>query len=222
MNMTDLHRPVAGILSAIFLAGALSGCGESDFDVNRKPPLVDRAVAASMVKCDLQENRPQQIPYEARLRMALNTASSAALDKLHENEVTICLDQRLPEMKLGFWSRHIQGAYYPEAKVLSLRDNGRNPQTQSWYEGKITRWSGDNINKLSSEVLGTPKDSQMQLSAIYSYYCGKGCTRNDLEWHAATIYSGHMEKNPHIREAPIRSEPAPLHATGPVLRTALN
>ena len=198
MDMTPLHKPVAGILSAIFLAGALSGCGESDFDKARKPELIDRAVATSLYRCDLQDKKPQEIPYEARLRQVLAEADSAALDKLEEHGVAVCLDQRLPDGKYGFWDKEIKGAFYAEAKILSLWDNGRNPATQSWYQRTILSRAGESIEKLADNVLGTPEAAHMQLGATYN--CGKGCTT--WKWKDAAEFTDELGQNPDLVNPP--------------------
>lgn len=207
MDMTPLHKPVAGILSAVFLAGALSGCGESDFDKARKPELIDRAVATSLYRCDLQEKKPQEIPYEARLRQVLAEADSVALDKLEEHDVAVCLDQRLPAGKYGFWDREIKGAFYAEAKILSMWDNGRNPATQSWYQHSILYRAGESIEKLADNVLGTPEAANMQLGATYS--CGKNCTT--WKWKDATEFADELGQNPALVKPPA----APANQTPP-------
>ena len=195
MNMTDLHRPVAGILSAIFLAGALTGCAESDFDQARKPELINRAVATSLVKCDLQDNRAQEIPYESRLRLVLAQADSVALDKLHENGVAVCMDRRLEHTHRDFLDYSIRGIFYAEAKILAMRDNGRNPLTQSWYETNILYRAGDSINELADEVLGTPEAQNMQVGSTY----GKG---SHWDWRNASRFADELSKNPALKIAP--------------------
>ncbi len=213
MNMTPLHRPVAGILSALFLAGALTGCAESDFDKARKPELIDRAVAAALVKCDLQDKKPQEIPYEARLRLVLEKADSVALDKLEENGVTVCMDQRLPHVKTGFFDTRIKGIFYAEAKILSMWDNGRNPATQSWYETNILYRAGDSIEDLADDVLGTPDAGKMQIGSTY----GKG---HHWDWRDAGRFSDELAKNPDLKNAP--AAPAESHRSGPLLTAQLN
>lgn len=217
MNMTSLHRPVAGILSAIFLAGALTGCAESDFDKARKPELIDRAVATSLVKCDRQDKKPQEIPYEARLRLVLETTDSAALDKLHENGTAICMDQRIPRQNdAGFWSRPIKGIYYADKNIVSLWDNGRNPETQSWYETDITDWGSRSLEKFADTVSGTEAAATMQVGSTYS--CGKSCVT--WKWKEAAEFSKQLEKNPTLRDAPAAQ--AENIRSGPLLTAQLN
>lgn len=205
MNMTPLHKPVAGVLSAIFLAGALSGCSESDFDKARKPELIDRAVATSLYRCDLQEKKPQEIPYESRLRLVLAEADSVALDKLEEHGVAVCLDQRIPQTKYGFWDKEIQGIFYNKAKILSMWDNGRNPATQRFYERDILDRAGESIEKLADRVLGTPEADKMQVGATYS--CGKSCIT--WKWKEAAEFSNQLNTNSVLKSAPAAKAETP-------------
>ncbi|MFN3828157.1 MAG: hypothetical protein ACK4NR_11110 [Micavibrio sp.] len=206
MNMTTLNKPVAGLLTAIFLASALTGCGESDFDIARKPDLVDRAVATAMAKCDTQDSRPQQIPYESRLRQALAEADSATLDRLHDEGVTVCLDQRLKEGDYGFWDKEIKGIYYPSEKVMSLWDNGRYPQDQSWYETKVTTRSGISLDRFASEVISEKGMNDMQIGATYS--CGKGCIT--WHWKNAGKFTDELAQNPDFMKAPVAPQAQPV------------
>ncbi|MCM2344939.1 MAG: hypothetical protein NDJ24_10310 [Alphaproteobacteria bacterium] len=216
--MTKLQKPVAGILSAVFLAAALSGCGESDFDLARKPELIDKAVAAAMEKCDLQDNKPQQIPYDARLRQVLAGAESNALDSLREEGVTVCLDQRLTKGDYGFFDKTIRGVYYPESKIISVWDNGRDPTDQSWYETKSTDWGGESITKFASEVAGKADMNEKQIGA--TYFCGKGCVT--WHWKAASGFKDEVGKNPHLDNAPLAPD-VPLYSPAtPLLRASLN
>ncbi|QQG36962.1 MAG: hypothetical protein HYS17_04105 [Micavibrio aeruginosavorus] len=208
MNMTSLQKPVAGLLTAVFLASALSGCGESDFDKARKPELIERAVATSLERCDTQDKKPQEIPYEARLRLALEKADSVALDKLEENGIAVCLDQRLPHVKTDFFDTRIRGIFYAEAKIVSLWDNGRNPETQSWYETNILYRAGESIENLADEVLGTPDAAKMQIGSTY----GKG---QHWDWRDASRFSDELTKNPHLKVPP-----APPSV--PLLQASLN
>lgn len=195
MNMTPLHKPVAGILSAVFLAGALSGCSESDFDKARKPELIDRAVATSLYRCDTQQSKAQEIPYESRLRLVLAQADSIALDKLDEHGVAVCLDQRLSNTKRDFLDTSIRGVFYAEAKILSMRDNGRNPATQKWYETDILYRAGDSIEDLADDILGTPDASRMQIGSTY----GKG---HVWDWKDASRFGDELGKNPDLKTPP--------------------
>jgi hypothetical protein len=217
MNMTPLHRPVAGILSAIFLAGALTGCAESDFDKARKPELIERAVATSLQRCDTQDKKPQEIPYQARLRLVLATTDSAALDKLHDNGTAICMDQRLSKQNdVGFWSLPIKGIYYADQNIVSVWDNGRNPDTQSWYETDITDWGSRSLEKFADTVSGTDAAASMQVGSTYS--CGKSCVT--WKWKEAAEFSKQLEKNPVLKEAPAaRAESFP---SGSMLTARLN
>lgn len=213
MNMTPLHRPVAGILSAIFLAGALTGCAESDFDKARKPELIERAVATSLLRCDTQDKKPQEIPYEARLRLVLEKADSVALDRLEENGIAVCMDQRLPHVKTGFLDTRIKGIFYAEAKIVSMWDNGRNPATQSWYETNILYRAGESIEDLADDVLGTPDAAKMQIGSTY----GKG---HSWDWRDASRFSDELEKNPDLKNPPAAK--AENFPSGPMLTARLN
>ena len=131
---------------------ALMAC-ESTEDIARKPALVDEIVETSLGRCDLQKEFTQTATYETRLEEVLMKAYAESLDFILENNVTVCLDQRLEDArkKGGTWDLPAHALYYTEANVLSLFDNGDDYDHTGTFETTASSYGGKALDRFDYE-----------------------------------------------------------------------
>lgn len=181
----------------------LAGCGESNFDIARKPQLIEDAVSQSLEVCDTKSNAGD-ISYEQRLRTVLKDVDSVAFDKLKDAGMIICLDHRLSDQKTGFFDSEILGIYYPNENTVTLWDNGKDPAKEWFYRRTSTDWSEENIENLAGSIVGTERAADMNVGGTYAQYCGKNCTQIRWKWWDASSFSKELKKNPDLNTPPVQ------------------
>ena len=179
---------------------AAIGFCESTEDLARKPELIDRVVEQSLRYADTQRHYEQDSTYEERLRQLLPNASSYSLDRLIEENVIVCLDQRLSRQNTGFWSTSIRAIFYngDEQKVLSLRDNGMlNP---GFFDSDNLSYCSSIFNKTAEYIL----DRNNQSPVIAGYIAGS--KSKYFTWDSGRGFKYEFERNPELREPPLTNE----------------
>ncbi len=197
----------AGALSAIFVvaAGLLTGC-ESGYDAARKPELVEHITGQSLEKCQLDGQNPAA--YKARLSAALGQAYSESLDVLIAKDVTVCLDQRLPNIEKSWYQNTPLAVYYNNeaSPVLTLYDNGKLPQENGFFETGVDSYSGGAIDKIAEKIAERDFVSGDNILMAGRESCGKNCSTT--RWRGETDGWGNtgskLENNPGLRIAPVR------------------
>ncbi len=172
----------------------LSAC-ESDEDIARKEGLADELIKSSTVSCDLQSEPPQTEHYTARLKSVLMDTMSKTLDFIIENDITVCLDQRLGSQSLGFFDYKADALFYPETKTLTLSDNGDYADFHSDnLLSEFKRQYGD--GELASI-------NQLQMGYTYSRSRGKG-RKTVHNWEDNAESKGAIENNPYLLTPPLK------------------
>ncbi|MBI1215038.1 MAG: hypothetical protein GC185_04365 [Alphaproteobacteria bacterium] len=178
------------------------GFCDSTQELARKPGVIDALVQRALERADTQDDRPQNPPYAARLRAALDRASTSTLECLLENDVTVCLDQRFSQMKSGFFDTEIVAAFYndKDAKVLSLFDDG----TDKGYflQRGLLDCADDALNGAACEIVKR-KDKLPALSFGCMEFNAATKT-NTFEWENARGYAKEIRKNRWLVKPPLR------------------
>lgn len=173
------------------------GLCESTADLARKPQLIDNIVDYSLHYADQQTHYEQDSTYEQRLRAVLPCASAYTLDKLIENNVIVCLDQRLGHQNIGFWSTEIRALFYngDEHKVLSISDRGYlNP---GFFGRDIRDRCSSIFNKAAYDIIG-----KNDTKAIIGGYIA-GSKSKYFTWNSRKDFNYEFERNPELREPPL-------------------
>lgn len=185
---------------------------EQGEELTRKPELIDQIVAFSIASCPHQTRFPEKGTYEQRLREVLNTGvRSQAFDALMNKNVTICLDQRIPDFKGHFIDNTFYAAYYYNdgKPVLALRDNGKLAKHTGALDTDNKERSDEIINKFASKyLLGEHAPEMPMLAYKESSSCGKGCTNYYAQWVDATKYASKLKAH-HGMDAPSLRADAP-------------
>jgi len=194
------------LAASFMIALAVAGCGESQFDLARKPELIEQVVASAIEKCDMKEPIRHDATYEQRLRTILHGAESESLDFLITNGVTVCLDKRMPNQVNGFWDKEMGAIYYGgDTKVIGLWDNGIVAEGREVFKRDTLDYNSDFITKFPSYV----RDGDFSLSDQFAfggrYNCGKGCTTE--RWKSQQDFDQDtIAKNPQLMKPPITSD----------------
>lgn len=129
-----MKSTAAKIGSALIPVFLLAGCYESVEDIDRKPELVTQLADQAVEACDAEDtNIWRTMDYRERLEVVLRNQSANTLDFLIENNVVVCMDDRLPEANHPL-TKDIRAMFYPSATesgqhVLALSDDGEYPET---------------------------------------------------------------------------------------------
>ncbi len=203
---------VAGVSIALVAAFAIAA-GESTADLQRKPELVDLMLNQAEQTCVIQDDPMDAAPYLDRLQDVLQETRSEALDFLLANKISVCLDKRLSEQDNGFLSRDIQGVYYPDARVVTLNDNGNDPSNSgffSWSAGtngpRFLREFKDNFGGYFSEYSGVQNVTKPLVAHKYTTSCGKSCTTTHYDWDTNGGWGvpNALDNNPALYKPPVR------------------
>lgn len=194
--------------AALAIVFSMAVGGETDADLQRKPELVDLLADRAVATCELQQSELDQIPYIERLEDVLAQTESHALDYFKENGIVICLDKRLQGQQGSPGGGGKAGAiYYPDEKVVSLWDNGKDPAQTSIFELDATT-RGDRYLDSFTHILDG-KGSLSQLSGplfAHSYRGGVGFYRQTkYDWHNEAEQNMHavFDAQPFLRDAPV-------------------
>ena len=187
---------------------AAVGFCESTADLERKPALLDKIVKNSLYYADPQTALSKGASYESRLRLALGQASTANLERLIHEQVTVCLDQRLANLESGFWDSEIYAVYYDdgERKVLGLYDNGKSYEDTGFFETGVIDHSEDAIDDLIEEVFDEGRAPSFLLGTTHTVSTGKS-TYTYFEWHDEGDFESELRKNPALRTPPLKKGP---------------
>ena len=205
---------VAGTAASLVLVFALAGC-ERESDIQRKAELANQMIDDSVATCVIQDSVSDAKPYVERLRDVLMETRSTSLDYLIENDITVCLDKRLQDQHNGFWGDDAEGIYYPDVKVISLWDNGKDENTRGVFEiSAATR--GDRFLDNFDDTFGGWLSKYESLSDVttplfahhYTTRSGKSSTTH-YKWHDSEQRNmGEVfVHQPQLREPPIVAHP---------------
>ena len=136
MRNTSIKKYASGMLSVLFLAGAVGGCGTIDIVPERD------AHAARMVELSLKTpplcnttyilNGTEEMPYRERLQRLLNLLTVPQMEILNRHKVQVCLDQRHASTNRGFFGGTFNNIFYPATKergpIVTFYDDGREPK----------------------------------------------------------------------------------------------
>lgn len=190
--------------ASLIIAFSLAGCGESKIDIARKPELVTAMVSDSMSKCKINEPAIRDSDYETRLRSVLLETKSASLDYIKANSITVCLDARIPNQKIGFWDHRVDAVYYggQTNRVIGLWDNGMAGEGRSLLHQDTTDYDSNFLNKFSEYA----NDGDFKLTDHFAfggrYSCGKGCITE--RWKAEGDFDNDtITKNPELLKSPV-------------------
>lgn len=194
--------------AALGLIFTMAVGGESEADLQRKPELVDLLAARAVATCELQQSEIDQIPYIPRLEEVLSQTESHALDYFRENGIVICLDKRLQDQAGAPGGGGRAGAiYYPDQKVISLWDNGKDPAQTGTFEIDATTRGGKYLDSFTHIFDGKGTLSQLSEPLFAHYYrSGVGAFRQTkYDWHDAVEQNMHavFDAQPFLRDAPV-------------------
>lgn len=189
---------------------ASAGFCESTHDLSRKPDLVRQITTYSLASAS-----PKSLPdatYESRLQRASHEADSASLDQLIANQVIVCLDQRLPNLKTSPLDNVVYYAFYNTGgqKILSLYDNPKRPEDVGFFETSVADYSGPAVNGLAKDILGQKNIPPALLGNTYYDVATKGYR---IKWVEAS--DGEIQKNPSLKEPPAGIRPLLPQPTTP-------
>ena len=209
MSMSLGHK-MANSAVALSLVFGLTACGEADFDLQRKPELVDLLMNRSMATCIMQKSELDQAPYQSRLKDVLMETKSTALDFMKSNGITICLDQRLSNQETGFFSYEAQGVYYPKQKIVSLWDNGKVEAQAPWYGTKTATDNGPTfLNRFANNTFGGFFSDYSSVKNVNDFMlahkyrcCGKHASTH-YDWETASDAGGILTANPALQVPPV-------------------
>ena len=191
-------------LSSLFMVAAvLTGCGESEADLARKPDLAQKIATQSLENCARSENDGWR-DYAHRLLPLLMDAKSSSLDVFAYNNITICLDRRLPKQDKHWYESAVWAVYYDAAsgRTVTLWDNGLSREDVGWFEQHAGTYGAKGIDQFADawrEASGFGHDMVGELGS-----CGKGCTT--IKWKDIPDYArqDRWHSVPHIERAPVR------------------
>lgn len=175
------------IFALATLGLVLAGC-ESSADKARKPEVADAMVEQSVAACETGPVNGSPEQYAQRLRNILMDTRTADMDLLRQNNITVCLDQRLANQNNGWLDRRMEGVFYNnggKGSVLTLWDNGKGP---SFWSKDASDWGSRLIHNFAYEVRkGRIQSTDAHWYGYeYSYTtsCGKDCTTTnyDVDW----------------------------------------
>jgi hypothetical protein len=180
---------------------------ESADDHARKPEAAAKLLAAS-----LPAPEGADAGYEARLTDVLMRTRTKHLDMLSASEVRVVLDTRLPQQKLEYGDRRIDGIFYdtPGAKMVALWDDGT-AEKSSWLRETPAVHASTMLEKLAQALKDGIK-GDMYASRFTTVDAAPGVgiasTLTLTEWKRPALFEpGAMQKNPALRE-PLTKQPA--------------
>lgn len=196
------------ILPSLTLAFALAGCGDSDFERAQKPALIDSIVSHSISVCETGPANARTRDYRTRLGDVLEDTRYRDLKTLHDNKITICLDQRLSAQTKATFDRRIDGVFYAqkEGGIVALWDDGRPKSEAGLWTHDTYDFGSKGLNKIAEAVRegDTPAAGKKMYAARYSYSNGK-TSHSVTKWRDAEDFDkDSIRKNPALQTPPIR------------------
>lgn len=180
---------------------------ESAADHDRKPEAAAKLLAAS-----LPAPEGADANYEARLKAVLMGTRTKPLETLIANGVRVVLDARLPEQKLTYGDRRIDGIFYdtPGAKTVAVWDDGEKTKS-SWLSETPAVHATTMLEKLA-QALNEGMKGDLYASRFTTVDSVPGVGIASIltltEWKRPALFEpGAMAKNPALRE-PLKKQPA--------------
>lgn len=202
------------LFAPIALALALTGCAESPQDAAARPAIVDAMVQNSLDICQTGPVHADKAAYETRLRTVLNDVRrTSSLKEMQNQNLTVCLDQRLSTQQRGFWDQRIRAAMYKNGDnggIISLYDDGRAPSEIGWsLSPNAYQWGARDISRLAAKFQDGKISKQDNLMYAGVESCGKSCS--DIYWRTPDRFDKDTQaKNPELAKppAPLPVKPA--------------
>lgn len=198
--LKKFFAPVA--LAATVLG--LAGCGESPQDIAAKPAVVQQMVENSASICQTGPMHADSAAYAERLTKVLSGANLSSLKTLQDKKITVCLDQRLENQNVSFWSGRMRGVFYPTANgggIMTFNDDGRQPsETSFWSPGDAYFRGSEAVNRLADKA----NDGALPGPGGYMdvHLVGKGSWPH---WYNANTNSGTLSQNPQLQQPPVKA-----------------
>jgi hypothetical protein len=206
-------------LRKIFAVAAMGltlvGC-ESGVDKARKADVAEDVIKTSLTYCQPGPVNGSPAEYGQRLRNILLNVRTADMDVLKQNNIMVCLDQRLADQKLGWFDTRMEGVYYNnggQGGVLTIWDNGKGP---SFWSKDASDWGSSLIHDFANQVRkGRIKATDAHWYAYegsYTTSCGNNCTTTNyyVDWVREQKFDKDtIHKNQNIVQHP------PLKASAP-------
>lgn len=204
-------RRVANGAVALSLLFGLAACDDDPHKIELVNDLATRSIAT----CVLQESAQDQKPFEARLRDVLERTSTSSLEFLKSNGITVCLDKRLQNQQSGFFSYRAEGIYYPEARTISLWDNGMDHAQSGWTGWSATSRGPNFLNSFPNNFGGwlsmynsvsEARDPAKAYHYTTTVRCGKSCTSttHHYSWSRIGGDDSFFVRNPHLEQPSLR------------------
>lgn len=211
-----LEYKVAAGAVALVAAFAIANL-ESSSDVQRKSDLAGTMANQSIAACVMQQSELDQAPYTSRLKDVFMNTRSKTLDYFIANKITVCLDKRLQQQNNGFWNYRAQGIYYPDQKILTLWDNGKNQAHKGFFDSTAVSKGSDFLRSFSQNFGGMfdrYKDvSDVKNPLLGHFYttthsCGERCHTTDdhYDWEDAGVgwRTDTLNINPSLQQPPMQ------------------
>lgn len=202
MKKRALFLTAVAVLSA-FNAACTRNPQEQARHDSEVADMLDRA----MERCDHENGVNNSTEaYSQRLTHVLQKQSTDALQTLNRMDVALCLDQRLPAQKNGFFSRHMDEIYYGRAHIVSIPDTGAAYDPDAWSQDNpafrvSSRYQTSLANALEREghTAGT--------HYAYSYKPHKRSRR--YRWNDFNAASSQYKQNPQLHRPPLSQKARP-------------
>lgn len=187
--MKNNLRRLAGSLVLAFSATAC----ESAQDIARKPAIAEQMVETSQQLCT--PGPVNVVPYADRLRNVLMDTRTRDLQTLKDNNITICMDQRLSSQDQSILDIKMDGIFYQNANVVGLWDSGW--PTQAPVVGS------QELSALAMDIRLGKMPPQNSLRYAHRY------GNRDIEvWSNLSDRDQHLVRNPSLKSPPLKIPPA--------------
>ena len=200
--MNPRLKKIAVPLALVF---SLAAC-ESGQDIARKPGVAESLIENSAAKCETGPINGNKMQYSSRLRKILMDTPTKDLERLKDNGITICLDQRLSHQRNDLFDSRIDGIFYNNNSipVVSLWDDGKMPGESGFFSLKSYDYGDINLENLSDKISDNKVPAQGTYMYSSRYNCGKSCIRS--QWRSAPDFDqDSIAKNPELKSPPLRA-----------------
>lgn len=188
--------------TAAAVAGLMVMSGyESQADKDRKPTLVEDIVENSTSICEMPSTRAETDAYEHTLSNVLGRAKSKYLDFYKDNDVPVCLDERLWSVDTGMFGRDPKAMFYGGDKpVMSVAYKVK----VSGYNGKVSSYADELLEDFARKARKKPSMVHSGIRFGYTQYQSTGKSGyTDTRWDGA-YGTNFMEKQPELSKPPVK------------------
>lgn len=187
---------------------------ESDEDKATKPAVIEQIVENALDVCSNNDSAV----VTPRMQDILKNVKTKHLRTLRDNNVSVCLDTRLPDQKNGFFDREMQGIYYSGVlssdsgsltSIVSLWDNGQPVSEDGFFKKDASDRGAEMVTSFAKAVSkhGLPKQGEHKIAGLYTYSCGKNCTRTEIRWKSIESFDRDtVRKNPLFERPPTKMD----------------